>query len=87
MPQHDPMLVDLKDAAALVTQRYFRISNRTVERWPLQVKIVNHRRHYRTADVIAYAEAMIKEAPAVATGSPLHHSRRKLRLVADGSSK
>jgi hypothetical protein len=86
MPR-DPALIDLKDAARLVSERFFRISPRTLERWPLPVKIVNHRRHYWTADVIARAEAMIKEAPAVATGSPLHNSRRKLRLVADGSPK
>jgi hypothetical protein len=86
MPR-DPELSDLKGSAALVTERYFRISPRTLERWGLPVKIVNHRRHYRTADVIARAKAMIKEAPTVATSSPLHHSRRKLRLVADGSSK
>jgi hypothetical protein len=76
-----------KALAAHITKTRFSVSPRTIERWPLVVRIINGKRHADTAHALSVAETMIKDAPAVATGSPLHHSRRKPRLVADGSPK
>jgi hypothetical protein len=82
-----PRFMAFKPLARHITDTRFSVSHRTVERWPLVVKIINGKRHADTAHALALADKMIDEAPAVATGSPLHHSRRKLRLVGDGSQE
>jgi hypothetical protein len=84
-PNH-PEYADLKSAARIISGRYFRVSPRTIEKWPLAIRLVNGRRHVRTADLIAHAKAMIGNAPAVMMNARLHGSRRKPRLViAEGS--
>jgi hypothetical protein len=78
-PNH-PEYADLKTGARFISERYFRVSHRSLEKWPLAIRLINGRRHVRTADLIAYAEAMIGNAPAVMMNSSLHRSRRP-RLV------
>jgi hypothetical protein len=86
MSANQPEFLDLKSSARLITERYFRVSARTLEKWPVSIRLLNGRRHVRTADLIARAEAMIAAAPPVMANSALHNSRRKPRLVyADGS--
>jgi hypothetical protein len=84
-PNH-PEYADLKTGARLVTERYFRVSHRSLEKWPLAIRLLNGRRHVKTSDLFARAEAMIADAPSTMSNSALHHSRRMPRLVvADGS--
>jgi hypothetical protein len=86
MSPNQPEYADLKTGAQLVSKRFFRVSARTLEKWPLAIRLINGRRHVRTADLLSRAEAMIAGAPAVMTNSHLHSSRRKPRLtVAEGS--
>jgi hypothetical protein len=80
LPNH-PEYADLKTAARLVTERYFRVSHRSLEKWPLAIRLLNGRRHVKTSDLFARVEALIANAPPVMTNSSLHSSRRKPRLV------
>jgi hypothetical protein len=81
MPSDLPRFSTLKTGAQLVTRLYFPVSPRTIEKWPVAFQIINGRRSVKTAELIAHAESMIADAPPVMANSPLHHSRRKLRLV------
>jgi hypothetical protein len=63
-PKEQPKRVDYRRAAELVSQRYFPISHRTIERWPLPRIKVNGRNTFDTAEVIAFAEALLKQAEA-----------------------
>jgi hypothetical protein len=87
MSPNYPRFVDLKTGARIITERFFRVSPRTVEKWPVAFRIINHRRHVETADLIARAEALILSAPPVMRNSALHNSRRKPRLVVAEGSK
>ena len=82
-----PQFVDYKTGAKIVSELYFPQSPRGLEKWPLPVKIINRRRHVPTAALIAHAEAKIAAAPSVMATSPLHHDRRKPRLVATEAGK
>ena len=81
MSANDPRFVDLKTGARIITERFFRVSPRTIEKWPVAFRIINRRRHAETVDLIARAEAMIAAAPLIMTNSSLHHSRRRPRLM------
>ena len=85
-PNH-PEYSDLKTGARLVTELFFRVSPRTIEKWPLAIRLINGRRHVKTSDLFARAEALIVNAPPVMANSALHHSRRKPRIVVAEQSK
>lgn len=86
MPPNHPEYTDLKTGARFISERYFRVSHRSLEKWPLAIRLINGRRHVRTADLIAHAESMIADAPPVMVNSPLHRSRRpRLVVIAEGS--
>ena len=87
MSSDHPRFSTLKTGARLISERYFPVSPRTVEKWPVAFRIINGRRSAETADLIAHAESMIAGAPPVMANSPLHHSRRKPRLVAIEAEK
>jgi hypothetical protein len=82
-----PQFADYKTGAQIVSERCFPITARALEKWPLPVKIINRRRHVPTEALIAHAEAKIAAAPSVMANTPLHHSRRKPRLVAIEAGK
>jgi len=63
-----PVRVPREDAAALLTRYFFRTSPRTLERAPLVWQLLNGKAHCRTADLFAWAETVVAEAPPVMGG-------------------
>ncbi|MBP0463083.1 hypothetical protein J5Y09_04100 [Roseomonas sp. PWR1] len=63
-----PKLVDRKRAAALVNERYFPISPRTLEAWPLTLRRVNGKALIDTAELFKLAEERIAAAPVTRGG-------------------
>lgn len=54
-----PARVARPRAAELVTEHYFEISARTLERWPLRWLRVNGKAHCNVAELFAIAEQML----------------------------
>jgi hypothetical protein len=63
-----PIRVPREDAAALLTKYFFRTSARTLERAPLTWQLLNGKAHRRTADLFAWAESLVAEAPHIRGG-------------------
>lgn len=63
-----PVRVDRRTAAELVTQRFFPVSPRTVEAWPLTVRRVNGKATVETAELFAFAQAKLDAAPPIMGG-------------------
>jgi hypothetical protein len=63
-----PRRVDRTVAAQLLTKYFFRVSHRTLERWPLTWRQLNGRSHCETVELFRIAEAMLRAAPSVAGG-------------------
>jgi hypothetical protein len=63
-----PVRTPRDTAAALVSKYYFKISPRTLERWPLTWRRLNGKAHCETAELFAHAELMLAEAPPVMGG-------------------
>ena len=63
-----PIRVPRDVGAELVTHRYFTVSARTLEKWPLAVRRVNGKAHVEVTELFAVAEAMLAEAPPVRGG-------------------
>jgi hypothetical protein len=53
-------------AAAVVTQHFFPVSPRTLERWPLATRRVNGKALIEAKDLIALAQSKLENAPALA---------------------
>lgn len=64
-----PVRVTRDTAAALLSKYFFKISPRTLERWPLTWRRLNGKAHCDTADLFALAESMLAEAPLVMGGN------------------
>ena len=64
-----PARINRSAAAALLTQHFFPVSPRTLERWPIATRRVNGRALIDTADLIAVAKAKLDAAPLIASGS------------------
>jgi hypothetical protein len=64
-----PTRVPRAEAAALVTRYFFRVSPRTLERWPVVVTVVNGRAHIETAELLQVAQAMLDRAARVRGGA------------------
>lgn len=60
-----PVRVGRKAAAEIVTDRFFPVSHRTLERWPLRWRRVNGRALVETADLLAEAQRRVDEAPQI----------------------
>jgi hypothetical protein len=63
-----PARVPRDDAASLVTRHFFRVSSRTLERWPVVVTLVNGRAHIETGELFRMAQTMLDRAPRVRGG-------------------
>ncbi len=63
-----PARVDRRRGAAIITHRYFPVSHRTLESWPLTWRRVNGRALVDTAELLAFAEAKLAAAPPVRGG-------------------
>lgn len=63
-----PVRVPRDRAAELVSERYFKISRRSLERAPLQWQILNGKAHVETAALFAWAETVVAAAPLMRSG-------------------
>jgi len=64
-----PKRVDRLTAAHLITQFYFPISHRTLERWPIGWRIVNGRAIADVAELFAEAECRLHASPPIIGGA------------------
>ena len=60
-----PTRVPRAEAAALVTRYFFRVSPRTLERWPVAWRRLNGRAHADVIDLFAVAAAMVGKSCAI----------------------
>lgn len=60
-----PRRVDDKAGAEIITRHLYRVSHRTLERYPVPARTIGGRRHRDTAWLIAEAARRVAEAPAV----------------------
>jgi hypothetical protein len=58
-----PRYVNRADGAKLVTDRFFKVSARTLEEWPVPSRLINGRAHYLVSDLLAYANNLLQSAP------------------------
>lgn len=63
-----PVRVTRERGAELLTQYYFKISARSLERAPLAWQRLNGKAHCLTADLFAWAEGKLATAPPVIAG-------------------
>lgn len=63
-----PIRVPRDTAAELVTRFYFKVSPRSLERWPLAWRRLNGRAHCETAQLFDVAERMLAAAAPVMGG-------------------
>ena len=63
-----PARVDRGTGADLVTRRFFPVSPRTLEAWPLTWRHVNGKAVCATAELFAVAQAKLDAAPPVRGG-------------------
>ena len=63
-----PARVDRRTAAELVTKRYFRVSPRSLEAWPIAWRRVNGKAHCDVPELFAVAQAKLDAAPPVRGG-------------------
>ena len=71
-----PVRVDRATAATIVTNLFFKVSPRTIEKWPLAIRHVNGRALIETSDLLALARAKLDEA------TPLMGGRQGRRMAA-----
>lgn len=60
-----PVRVGRRVAAEIVTDLFFPVSHRTLERWPLKWRRVNGRSLVETSVLLAEAQRRVDEAPEV----------------------
>jgi hypothetical protein len=63
-----PPRLDRKKAAEVLTQRYFPISNRTLERWPLTWRRLNGRALVNTEELLAEAQRRVEACTPIKGG-------------------
>ena len=63
-----PARVPRDDAAALVTRYFFRVSARSLERWPVVVMVVNGRAHIEAGELFRVAQGMLDRTARVRGG-------------------
>ena len=63
-----PARVDRRRGAELITEKFFPISARTLEVWPVTWRHVNGRATCDTHELLAVAKEKLEAAPAIAGG-------------------
>lgn len=63
-----PRRVTRHSAAELVSQFYFAVSPRTIEKWPLRVRHLNGKVMLETAELFDYARRCVDAAPPIKGG-------------------
>ena len=74
-----PARVDRKRGAKIITDLYFPVSHRTLEKWPINWLYVNGRATCDTGELLALAEAKLNSAPGIM-------GNRKTRLHLKGKN-
>jgi hypothetical protein len=64
-----PVRVPRDEAARLVTRYYFKVSRRSMERWPVRWWRLNGYAHVETAELFAEAEARVAATTPVMGGN------------------
>jgi hypothetical protein len=67
-PASLPVRMNRATGAALISQHFFPVSPRTLERWPVSVRRINGKALIDTVELLAVAAAKIESAPPVACG-------------------
>jgi hypothetical protein len=62
--------LSLAEAAEVVTERFFSITEKAIAAWPLPSVIIGPRRHVRKADVLAHAAELVEKAEAERIAQP-----------------
>ena len=62
-----PLHVDRERGAALISEFYFPISPRSLERWPVETRRLNGRAIMSTRELLGEARRRFDEAPAIMT--------------------
>jgi hypothetical protein len=70
-----PVRMDRKAAAAFISQHFFPVAARSLERWPLDEVYVNGRVMLKTRQLVAEAERRLASASA-----PANPTKRKFAL-------
>ena len=63
-----PVRVPRDIAAKLVTQYYFTVSSRTMERWPVSWRSLNGKAHVETPELFEAAQQMLDRSPLIRGG-------------------
>jgi hypothetical protein len=63
-----PVRVGRRVAAEIVTNNFFPVSYRTLERWPLNWRRINGRAVANTDELLAEAQRRVDEAPVIRGG-------------------
>ena len=63
-----PVRMTREAGAALVTRFYFKVSPRSLERWPIPWRRLNGKAHGETVDLVRHAEAVVVIYPATMGG-------------------
>ena len=63
-----PPRVPRDEAARLVTRNFFKISRRTLERWPVRWQRLNNKAHVDTRELFACAAAQLAASPRTMGG-------------------
>jgi hypothetical protein len=75
-----PAFMTRRELAEHIGRTRFRISRRTIERWPIPFRIIAGRTRLDTQKALAHADMLIKNAPTVAGGKV---PRRELRVPSE----
>lgn len=63
-----PVRVDRRTGAALISQHFFPISPRTLERWPIAWRRLNGRALAKADELLSEAQRRVDTAPAIRGG-------------------
>ncbi len=69
-----PLRVDRRRGASIITERFFPVSYRTLETWPVTWRRVNGRCTCDTRELLAVAEEKLAAAPSLKGGRQRHHT-------------
>ncbi len=64
--------IDRATAVQLVTERFFPVTRRAIERWEIPGKLIGRKFHMSESAVMAYAQKLLDSAPAAPAPRPRH---------------
>ena len=77
LEQH-PRFVDRRRGAQFLSERFFPVSHRTLESWPLTWRHVNGYAVCDLAELVAVAEAKLAAAAPIRSGSQTHLTSKQI---------